>query len=141
MRLKYKANRLIQENSQFTVGGPLIWYDDPQVRLWMILNINYNDSHHMGMSQMWTGVFDYFRPSKPHSGKLWLVFVINEISTHQFVALHCTLFTFESSDVLHLKNSVFANPQHHHCIHINISCNYSEFGTGMCHRRGSNQSP
>ena len=36
----------------------------------MILNINNNDSHHMGMSQMCTGAGDYFGPSKLHSGTL-----------------------------------------------------------------------
>ena len=76
MRLRYTASRLIQENSQFTVWGPLIWYESAQVRLWIILNININDFHHMGMSQMCTGADHYFRPSKPHSGKLWTVFCI-----------------------------------------------------------------
>ena len=60
----------MQENSHFTLTGPLIWCDNLQVRLWMILNINYNVSHHMGMSQMCTGADHYFRSSKPHSGKL-----------------------------------------------------------------------
>ena len=60
----------MQKNSQFTLIGPLIWCDTLQVRLWMILNINYNVSHHMGMSQMCTGADHYFRSSKPHSGKL-----------------------------------------------------------------------
>ena len=64
---------LIQEGSQFTVGGPLIWYESAQVRLWIILNININDFHHMGMSQICTGADHYFRSSKPHSGKLWVV--------------------------------------------------------------------
>ena len=67
----------MQENSQFTVWGPLIWYESAQVRLWILLNINNNDSHHMGMSQMCTGAGDYFGPSKPHSGTLWLVLVGN----------------------------------------------------------------
>ena len=41
----------------------------------MILNIYYNDFQHMGMSQMFTGAGDYFRPSKPHSGTLCGVMV------------------------------------------------------------------
>ena len=61
----------MQENSQFTLTGPLIWCDNLQVRLWMIFNTIKNDSHHMGMSQICTIAGDYFRPSKPHSGKLW----------------------------------------------------------------------
>ena len=39
----------------------------------MILNININDSNHMDMSQICTGDGHYFRPSKPHSGKLCVV--------------------------------------------------------------------
>ena len=70
---------IFQENSQLTVGGPLIWYDNPQVRLWIILNINNNDFHHLGKSQICAGGCYYFRPSKPHSGKLWLqnIFIID----------------------------------------------------------------
>ena len=44
----------------------------------MILNINYNVSHYMGMSQMCAGAGDYFRPSKPHSEKLCLVMTRNQ---------------------------------------------------------------
>ena len=54
----------------FTIVGPLIWCDNPQVRLWMISNINNNDFHHLGKSQICTGADHYFSPSKPHSGKL-----------------------------------------------------------------------
>ena len=73
----------MQENSHFTLTGPLIWCDNLQVRLWMILNINYNVSHYMGMSQMCAGAGNNFRPSKPHSWKLWNVmftFVTNTYS-------------------------------------------------------------
>ena len=35
------------------------------------VDININDFHHMGMSQMCTEAGDYFWASKPHSGKLW----------------------------------------------------------------------
>ena len=55
----------------FTIVGPLIWCDNPQVRLWMISNINNNDFHHLGKSQICAGADHYFSPSKPHSGKLW----------------------------------------------------------------------
>ena len=65
----------------FTIVGPLIWYDNPQVRLWMISNINNNDfhHHHLGKSQICAGADHYFSPSKPHSGKLWenIVRIIN----------------------------------------------------------------
>ena len=56
--------------------GPLIWYDSAQVRMWIILNINYNDFHHLGKSQICAGADHYFSPSKPHSGKLWVRFVV-----------------------------------------------------------------
>ena len=46
----------------------------------MILNINYNVSHHMGMSQMCAGADHYFRSSKPHSRKLCYVFNLKLIS-------------------------------------------------------------
>ena len=65
-------NRL-QENSQFTVGGPLIWYESAQVRLWIILNIHNNDFYHLGKSQICARADHYFRSSKPHSGKLWVI--------------------------------------------------------------------
>ena len=42
----------------------------------MILNIYHNDFQYMGMSQMFTGAGDYFRPSKPHSGTLWIGFIL-----------------------------------------------------------------
>ena len=62
--------RLIQENSQFTVRGPLNWYDNTQVRMWIILDINNNVFHHLGRSQMCAGAWYVFRTSKPHSGTL-----------------------------------------------------------------------
>ena len=66
--------RLIQENSQFTVRGPLNWYDNTQVCMWIILDINNNVFHHLGRSQMCTGAWYGFRTSKPHSGTLWAAF-------------------------------------------------------------------
>ena len=68
----------MQGNSQFTLTGPLIRCDNLQVRLWMIFNTIKNDSHHMGMSQICTIAGDYFRPSKPHLGKLCCVMKIFE---------------------------------------------------------------
>ena len=55
----------------FTVVGPFIWCDNPQVRMWKIFYTNNNDFHHLGRSQMWAGACYYFGPSKPHSGTLW----------------------------------------------------------------------
>ena len=61
----------------------------------MILNIYYNDFQHMGMSQMCTGAGDYFRPSKPHSGKLCTVILYQSgsyFSDHRAApteAAHC----------------------------------------------------
>ena len=68
----------------FTIVGPLIWCDNPQVRLWMISNINNNDFHHLGRSQMCAGARYVFSPSKPHSRTLcgvilhgiWLDFLV-----------------------------------------------------------------
>ena len=52
--------------------GPLIWYVNAQVRMWIILDINYKHYYHLGKSQICAGAGDYFRTSKPHSEKLWL---------------------------------------------------------------------
>ena len=78
----------MQENSHFTLTGPLIWCDNLQVRLWMILNINYNVSHYMGMSQMCAGADPYFRSSKPHSRKLCIV----TLAWKQEFSLPCEIF-------------------------------------------------
>ena len=59
--------------ASFTIVGPLIEYDNPQVRLWKILYINNNDFHNIGRSQMSAGACCYFRTSKPHSGTLWYI--------------------------------------------------------------------
>ena len=50
--------------------GPLIWYVNAQVRMWIILDINYKHYYHLGKSQICAGAGDYFRTSKPHSEKL-----------------------------------------------------------------------
>ena len=39
-------------SASFTVMGPLIWYVNAQVRMWIILDINNNDFHHLGKSQI-----------------------------------------------------------------------------------------
>ena len=57
--------------ASFTVMGPLIWYVNAQVRMWIILDINYKHYYHLGKSQICAGAGDYFRTSKPHSEKLW----------------------------------------------------------------------
>ena len=57
----------------FTVVGPIIWCDNPQVRMWKILYINNNYFHHLGRSQMCAGAWYVFSPSKPHSGTRWHV--------------------------------------------------------------------
>ena len=59
---------------KFTITGPLIWCDNPQVRLSKILYINNNDFHNLGRSYMCAGGCCYFRPSKPHSGTLCVIF-------------------------------------------------------------------
>ena len=64
--------------NNFTVVGPLIWCDNPQVRMSKILyiNINNNNFHHLGRSQMCAGGCYVFRTSKPHSGTLWLAKIL-----------------------------------------------------------------
>ena len=59
--------------ANFTVVGPLIWCDNPHVRMSKILYINNNDFHNLGRSQMCAGAFYVFRTSKPHSRTLWAV--------------------------------------------------------------------
>ena len=61
--------------ANFTVVGPLIWCDNPHVRLSKILYINNNDFHNLGRSQMCAGACYVFRTSKPHSRTLWIVIV------------------------------------------------------------------
>ena len=56
---------------KFTITGPLIWCDNPQVRMSKILYINNNNFHHLGRSQMCAGGCYVFRTSKPHSRTLW----------------------------------------------------------------------
>ena len=56
--------------ANITVVGPLIWCDNPHVRMSKISYINNNDFHNLGKSQMCAGGCCYFRPSKPHSGTL-----------------------------------------------------------------------
>ena len=58
----------------FTVVGPIIWCDNPQVRMWKILYTNNNDFHHLGRSQLCAGAWYVFSPSKPHSRTLWAAF-------------------------------------------------------------------
>ena len=65
--------------ANFTVVGPLIWCDNPQVRLSKILYINNYDFHHLGRAQMCAGTCCYFRTSKPHSGTLWHIIITTDI--------------------------------------------------------------
>ena len=58
----------------------------------MILNINYNVSHHMGMSQMCAGADHYFRSSKPHSRKLWDIKIV-WVDTSNIYSTYDLLFT------------------------------------------------
>ena len=70
---------------KFTITGPLIWCDNPHVRLSKILYINNNDFHNLDRSQMCAGGCCYFRPSKPHSGTLWSE--ILNVQVHNFEIL------------------------------------------------------
>ena len=99
MRLKFGYNRLIQENSQFTVGGPLISYDSAQVRMWIILDINNNHFYHPGKSQICAGAGYVFRPSESHSERLW----DNLASWWWYNVLKNQDFLFTSWTYLHFK--------------------------------------
>ena len=55
-------------SANFTVVGPLIWCDNPHVRM---SKINNNGFHNMGRSQICAGACYVFRTSKPHSRTLW----------------------------------------------------------------------
>ena len=78
----------------FTVVGPIIWCDNPQVRMWKILYINNNDFHHLGSSQMCAGAWYVFRTSKPHSGTLSYIFI--SITTNlQYLWFLCSLWWCE----------------------------------------------
>ena len=48
--------------ASFTIVGPLIWYDNPQVRLSKILYINNNDFHQLGRSQLCAGAWYVLAP-------------------------------------------------------------------------------
>ena len=61
---------------KFTITGPLIWCDNPQVRMSKILYINNNNFHHLGRSQMCAGGCYVFRASQPHSGTLCPVLLL-----------------------------------------------------------------
>ena len=74
----------------FTVVGPIIWCDNPQVRMSKILYINNNNFHNLGRSQMCAGGCCYFRPSKPHSGTLCAYLAANFLNFPK----HPQLFTF-----------------------------------------------
>ena len=92
----------------FTIVGPLIWCDNPQVRLWMISNINNNDFHHLGKSQICAGADHYFSPSKPHSGKLCMVSMMCVVCINTCSDLCvCTphSYTAESRRLQHLRPS------------------------------------
>ena len=60
--------------ANFTVVGPLIWCDNPKVRMSKILYINNNDFHHLGRPQMCAGAWCLFGISKSHSERLWHLF-------------------------------------------------------------------
>ena len=60
------------------------------MRLSKILYINNNNFHNLGRSQMCAGGCSYFRPSKPHSGTLWLIFP-EKITWKRQILPKCTL--------------------------------------------------
>ena len=84
---KTGSNCINCKKANFTVVGPLIWCDNPHVRMSKILYINNNDFHNLGRSQMCAGACYVFRTSKPHSRTLWSTYFISSLifSSHPIV--------------------------------------------------------
>ena len=61
--------RIIQENCQFTVRGPLNWYDSAQVRMWIILDINYNHFYYTGKSSSLQELGTFLAPQNRTQGR------------------------------------------------------------------------
>ena len=91
--------------ASFTVMGPLIWYVNAQVRMWIILDINYKHYYHLGKSQICAGAGDYFRTSKPHSEKLCTGTLYLDIG-HRAYVLHNFLqfFSWVCSDAVEQRD-------------------------------------
>ena len=70
---KTGSNCINCKKANFTVVGPLIWCDNPKVRMSKILYIHNNDFHHLGRSQICAGAWYVFGTWKPHSETLWVV--------------------------------------------------------------------
>ena len=64
----------------FTVVGPLIWCDNPKVRMSKILYINNNNFHHLGRPQMCAAAWYVFGTWKPHSETLWHLLISSKSS-------------------------------------------------------------
>ena len=67
---KTGSNCINCKKANFTVVGPLIWCDNPKVRMSKILYIHNNDFHHLGRSQICAGAWYVFGTWKPHSETL-----------------------------------------------------------------------
>ena len=70
---KTGSNCINCKKANFTVVGPLIWCDNPKVRMSKILYIHNNDFHHLGRSQICAGAWYVFGTWKAHSETLWFV--------------------------------------------------------------------
>ena len=68
---KTGSNCINCKKANFTVVGPLIWCDNPKVRMSKILYIHNNDFHHLGRSQICAGAWYVFGTWKPNSETLW----------------------------------------------------------------------
>ena len=94
----------------FTVVGPIIWCDNPQVRMWKILYINDNDFHHLGRSQLCAGAWYVFSPSKPHSGTLWDTNRLKFLNREECVEdLRCSVHIYHENP-LRSSNSLRRGP-------------------------------
>ena len=57
------------------------------MRMWIILDINYNHFYHIGKSQVLAGAWYVFSPSKPHSGTLWVSSSVVNIAINTLLLL------------------------------------------------------
>ena len=99
----------------FTVVGPIIWCDNPQVRMWKILHINNNDFHHLGRSQMCAGAGYVFSPSKPHSGTLWDVFELMSVWLYEYIRTKKVM-------TIKVTTTEVSTPRYWWCMDMDVEC-------------------
>ena len=78
---KTGSNCINCKKANFTVVGPLIWCDNPKVRMSKILYIHNNDFHHLGRPQMCAAAWYVFGTWKPHSETLCMIIRVTRKTT------------------------------------------------------------